>query len=821
MSRKRTVVSCLGAVVLMAGTRAGAEPEPVPAKGTGYAATKKPPSISNPPASWLGTENQHDVDEGVVYDGVTHYELRQGARHDNKHAWRGTDYIHWEINGATLEAEGQAQDADSEEATTVSSEAWGAQVVLASVNEGRWATISAINTVGFDYAYKISGKYIGEAAVQLLGQAVDIDGQTHEFSLDEEVGENVTQETERKFGLSLSRGSEAAIGISNRVIGGTLGGTQGLSASGALSVRITRRQATSAGGAGSTDRREIRDSVSGHPPLFKRYAVYSGANVVLVARAAQDPNSEGSSAVVVRLHLFKVENNLQVTKQVWPAADPGTPGDPTPPGNPEGEGPTTPGGGGSSEEQPGGDEGHTHDGEEEPAEEESPEEEPAEEEPTEEEPADEEEDESTDIPGAGDTSATPSFEAPHGLDGEPGSLAGRLRVRLSRPVSSDIVFAIDVEPSDRLDVNGRDRLVVAAGRRWASLPFHAREEGVAAVTLTVLDASGNPTRAVLAREVAVRSVDSYPEPRLWATFDGQSWEPGRDGSVQAVRGEDLGHLRIGRLGFGGLATEATVVTVEVDDASGILPGLPPFLTIAAGETHTSLPVRLNDAAGTATLTLRAGEQAVQIFLASRAQEWRSLAEVRIPLGAVAPIPYALAFQERTARDVGLAISDASVLALAESDAVDRIRAGGRAWFFHVRGEALGKTTVELSSPGLPPLTVPVEVVPALVRVENGHLTLTGLDGTREGEIRLWVQEGAVIERLDLPAADAEDYLHVSGVGTREATLRFSPSADLPASLTLPIAFGGAPNDDLELGVLDTMHVPEGEKTIVGYHIAVR
>jgi hypothetical protein len=180
----------------------------------------------------------------------------------------------------------------------------------------------------------------------------------------------------------------------------------------------------------------------------------------------------------------------------------------------------------------------------------------------------------------------------------------------------------------------------------------------------------------------------------------------------------------------------------------------------------------------------------------------------------------LAFPERTARDVTLNVPDGSGLALAESDASDRIRAGERAWFFHVRGEALGKTTVELSSPGLDSLMVPVEVVPALVSVESGHLTLTGLDGTREGEIRLWVPEGGVIERLDLPA-HADDYLDVIGVGTREVTLRFSPSADLPASLSLPVAFGGAAHDDLQLGVLDTLHVPEGEKTIVGYHIAVR
>jgi hypothetical protein len=765
------MATCLGAVVLLAGPRAGAEPEPVRVKGNGYAASKRPPSVGNPPPSWLGTENQHDP--------------FQGARHDDKQAWRDTDYIHWEINGATLKADGQAQDADSEEATTVASEAWGAQIVRAGASRGTWVEIKAINKIGFEYAYQISGKYIGEASVLLLGQAVDIDGKTHEFALDDEVGENVTQETEKKFGLNLSNGIGAAIGVSNRVIGGHLASERGLSAQGELSVKLTRRRATSAGGAGSTDQREIRDLVQGHPPLFKRYAVYSGANAVLSARAGQDPGSGSSSAVVVRLHKFDVENSLEVKVTVWPSADAGTPTDPSPPGYPEGEAPTTPGGGGggANEEEP-------------------------------------EEEGSIEIPGAGETSATPSFEAPHGLDGEPGSLPGRLRVRLDRPLEGDLVFAIDVEPSDLLDLDGRDRLVVAAGRRWASLPFHAREEGVATVTLTALDDSGSPTHAALAREVAVRSIDSCPEPRLWAAFDGQSWEPGHDTSVQALRGEDLGHLRVGRLGFSGLATDATVVAVEVDDTSGILPDLPPHLTIAAGETYTSLPVHLNDVAGTATLTLRAGEQTVRAFLASRTQEWRSLAEVRVPLGAVAPIPYVLAFGERTARDVTLAIPDAAGLALAESDPIDRIRAGRRAWFFLVRGDALGTTTVELNSPGLPPLAVPVEVVPATLRLENGQLNLTGLDGTREGEIRLWVPEGAVIERLDLPA-DADDYLDLTGVGTREVTLRFTPSADLPASLTLPIAFGGATNEDLELGVLDTMHVPEGEKAIVGYHIAVR
>ncbi|MHC4819996.1 MAG: hypothetical protein ACYTF8_18300, partial [Planctomycetota bacterium] len=703
------------------GTRAGAEPEVTRPKGDGYAATKRPPSTDNPPASWLGTENRHDPDEGVVHDSVTSYQLFQGALHDDKQKWRGTDFIHWEIHGATLEAEGQAQDADSEAATTVVSEAWGAQIVRAGSAKGSWVKISATNKVGFDYSYKISGKYIGEAAVQLLGEAVDIDGRTHEFSLDHEVGENVTQETERKFGLSLSKGSNAAIGISNRVIGATLGSTTGLSASGSLSVRITRRQATSDGGTGSTDRRrEIRDEVQGASPLFKRYEVYSGANVILVARAARDPSSGGSSAVVVRLHKFKVENELAIKVTTWPTAGPGSPDDPTTPGYPDGGGPTTPGGGGggtTTEEDSGNDEVDAEDEEEEPAEEE----------PAEEEPEEEEEDESTEIPGADGTNATPSLETPHGLDGEPGSLAGRLRVRLNRPAPTAIVFAIGVDPAARLDLDGRDRLVVAEGRRWASLPFHAREEGVATVTLTVLDAAGDPTSTALTQEVTVQSIDSCPGPRIWATFDGRSWEPGRDVFVEALRGEDLGHLRIGRLGFSGLETEATVVTVEVDDTSGILPDLPPHLTIAAGETDTSFPVRLNDAAGAATLTLRAGAETVQLFVASRTQQWRSLAEVRLPLGAVAPIPFVLAFPERTARDVTLNVPDGSGLALAESDASDRIRAGERAWFFHVRGEALGKTTVELSSPGLDSLMVPVEVVPALVSVESGHLTLTGLD----------------------------------------------------------------------------------------------
>ncbi|MHC5044863.1 MAG: hypothetical protein ACYTGI_21095, partial [Planctomycetota bacterium] len=730
-TKNRTVVWCLGAVVLLAGTRAGAEPEAVPVKGDGYAATKRPPSTDNPPASWLGTENRHDPDEGVVHDSVTSYQLLQGALHDDKQKWRSTDYIHWEIHGATLEAEGQAQDADSEEATTVLSEAWGAQIVRAGSSSGSWVQINATNKVGFDYSYKISGKYIGEAAVQLLGEAVDIDGRTHEFSLDHQVGENVTQEVGRKFGLSLSQGMSSSIGVSNRAIGASLGGSQSMSASSALSVRITRRQATSDGGTGSTDRREIRDQVEGPPPLFKRYEVYSGANVILVARAARDPSSGDSSAVVVRLHVFKVENELEVKVKTWPTSAPGSPDDPAPPGYPDGEGPTTPGGGGTSEEDPGDDEGHTHGGEEDPADEEE-EEEPAEE---------EEEEESTDIPGADGTTATPSLETPHGLDGEPGSLAGRLRVRLNRPAPTEIVFAIGVEPATRLDLDGRDRLVVAEGRRWASLPFHAREEGVATVSLTVLDAAGGPTSAALTQEVAVQSVASCPAPRIWATFDGRSWEPGRDVFVEAVRGDDLGHLRVGRLGFSGLATEATVLTVEVDDTSGILPDLPPHLTIAAGETDTSFPVRLNDAAGNATLTLRAGAQTVQLFVASRTQEWRSLAEVRVPLGAVAPIPFVLAFEERTARDVTLSVPGDSGLTLAEADGVDRIRAGERAWFFHVRGEALGRTTAELSSPGLDPLTVPVEVVPANVTVANGHLRLTGLDGTREGEIRIWVPEG--------------------------------------------------------------------------------
>ncbi|MHC4549356.1 MAG: hypothetical protein ACYTEZ_11330 [Planctomycetota bacterium] len=794
MSRILAVWCVLGAV-LVGGTPAGAQGKIV--KGKGYAATSVPPVINHPPPSYLGRANEHDVDQGVVFDGVTHYDLRHGADPDDKQRCRDHDYIHWVVHGATLEAVGQAHDSDPDDATIVSSEAWGAQIVHATVleHEGDWGWIDAENELGFEYSYLISGGYIGEASVQLTGKAFDIKGKTHQFTLTEHTGEAVSQFLDRKFGLSLSDYRGASLGISNLVHGPTVSfgvsRTAGGSAGFRLAVSVNRRFGNSSGDSGASPSVMVTDRVSGQTPLYKMYDVYSAGNVVLRARTAR-----AGSTVVVRLDKFKVTNSLLVRVQAHVNSDPPPPGPPPEEGPPPG--PTTPG------------------GEEPPPPPPPPPPDPG---PT--------------TPGSGDgssphvvvpwlpeTVAFASWEPPHGLAGEPGTLAGRLRIRLSRAAPVDVAFALAADPPDALDLAGRDRLVVTAGRRWATMPFHGRTAGVATITLRLLDESGAPTAETLVQEVETCSIASYAETRLWATVDGKSWQPGRDVTVQAVTGEDLGRLHVGRLGFAGLATEETVVSLALQDEADILPDLPPTLTIPAGATRTSLPLRLHDAAGTATITLQAGAESVRILVLGRAREWRAHPVVRIPLGAVAPVPYELVHPEREARAVALAVADTGVAALAETDGTDEILPAERAWFFHLRGLTLGTTSVELTSPGLPPLTVPIEVVPPTVQVVNGRLQISALDASREGEIRLWAPEGVSIAGLELPA-EAAEYLEVTGLGTGAVGLLFSPSPDLPDSLSLPIAFAAAPLDDLTLGVLDTMHAPEGGKSLVGYHIVVR
>jgi len=793
-NRTLRAVVALAIACLVGGPSAAEELARV--RGHGYGAATQPAVTNDPPPDFTSDATEHDVDEGLHFTGTGCYDLRQGPRDDDKQAWADTDFIHWTINGATLVAEGRLHDSDPREASICSSEAWGAEFVAACVEttEGDHGAIVAENRIGFSYSYLISGSCIGEASVQLQANAFDIHGAQHTFNLSDQRSEKVGEESEEKVGFTaeVSAGMSATLSNSPRGPSSSVKGGMTTTAGNYREVRaaVSRRFASASGDTGSTPPLVIRESICGTTPVKRDYQVFSDASVVLRARAGKALDGQNST-VLIDLQKFKVENSLKVWKSSsWkmpeppdaeppPTTTPRDPDVPAPPGN----------GGGDPEP---GDE------------------------------ADGDPDGTVKIPEFDGLRGHGTLKPPHGLDGERGTLPGRILIGISDAAPLDLVFGVQTLPADVLTFAGRNRLVVREGRRWGSIPFHASRSGKARIQLSLLDEAGLPTAPLFEFDLTAASIHDEPEILLWATVEGKAWTPGRGVSVRGLAGTNVGPLYCGRLGFAGLDTSETLVTIEVDDPSEILSDLPGSVTIPPGETRVATPLRLlPEKEGRATLHLRSGDQCVEVSVVSRAQTWESAPLVRVPVGATAPLPVLLERAERAAREVSAVLSSPSSGELLELEPQTTLHAGETGWYLRVRGLQPGTATAELSSPGLETLIVPLEVTAPTVSIEGGSLHISSLPPAPEGTLRLWTPPGITIAALETQEA-AAGFVRVEGVGSRQVEITFEPSPDLEGTLRFAIRFDGeAASGSFEVGVLDTVHEVPETGVLNCYHIEVR
>jgi hypothetical protein len=658
--------------------------------------------------------------------------------------------------------------------------------------EGDYGTIVAENRIGFSYSYLVSGSCIGEASVQLQGNAFDIHGAQRTFNLSDQRSEKVGEEIEKKVGFTteVSAGVRATLSNSPR---GTTSSVKGGMTSTAKNYRevrasVSRRFASATGDTGSTPPLLIRESISGTTPVKRDYQVFSDASVVLRARAGHAPGG-GNSTVLIDLQEFKVENSLTVWKSSrWDMPEP--PDAEPPPTTTPREPDVPPSGNGGGDPEPGDE-------------------------------ADGDADGAVEIPEFDGLRGHGTLKPPHGLDGERGTMPGSILIGLSDAAPRDLIFTVQTTPADLLTFAGRDRLVVREGRRWGSIPFHATRPGEVRIELALLDEAGLPTAPLFEFDLSATSVHDEPETVLWATVEGKARTPGRGVAVRGLAGTSVGPLCIGRLGFVGLDTSETLVTIEVDDPSEILSDLPVSVTIPPGETRVAVPLRLLPAKeGTATLRLRSGDQSVEVIVVGEVQTWESASLVRVPVGALAPIPVFLDRAERAAREVSAVLPDPSAGEILELEVQTTLHAGETGWYLRVRGLQPGTTTVELSSPGLETLIVPLEVTAPSVSFEGGSLVVSSLPPAAEGKLRLWTPPGLTIAALDPPEA-AAGFVRVDGVGSRQVEITFEPSPDLTGTLQFSIRFEGeAASGSFEVGVLDTVHEVPETGVLNCYHIEV-
>ena len=87
------------------------------------------------------------------------------------------------------------------------------------------------------------------------------------------------------------------------------------------------------------------------------------------------------------------------------------------------------------------------------------------------------------------------------------------------------------------------------------------------------------------------------------------------------------------------------------------------------------------------------------MVVSRAQEWESVPLIRVPLGAIAPVPYMMAHAERDDRTVTGLPGNPEVAALVSGEST--LAPGETAWLLRAEGVNVGATTVTLASPGPP------------------------------------------------------------------------------------------------------------------------
>ena len=382
--------------------------------------------------------------------------------------------------------------------------------------------------------------------------------------------------------------------------------------------------------------------------------------------------------------------------------------------------------------------------------------------------------------------------APIGLEDDLGSLAGRVRMRLSKDAPHGLRFLVASDPPSALTFAGKTEFEIPAGRRTGGLNVHALEEGEATVVISLLDADGTTIGDPWLYRVTTIAAASIEKPRVWIQASG---EP-RSYSELLLRvraGRPLGALRFGRTAFAAMHERDTVFTVEVDDPDGILPQLPESVSVPAGEDVVAREWRLNECVGRARIRFKADDTTIELVVESYDQTWSVPASVRVPLGAEVSTLVRLGQGAEQLRHATVAVAQATVASLVGEPPTWQPR--DDMGFLMLRGVALGATVVNLESDGLPNLCMQVEVVPPTLTIVDGSLRIHALDPSTDGIVELWLPNGATFASLDVPAALAE-HVVVTGMGSRHLRLTWTADPNLPAELTLPVQLAGASPDTL-------------------------
>jgi len=803
----------VGVMLPSGAVRTFAEDGPKRVHGQAYSSTKPPPVTGDPSDEYLaGADGRKDT-EPKGYTGLDDYELKNGAKNDNKKRWASTDFIRWLSSGATLIATGQVQDSDKEAASQVSSSAWGAQIIEAEVTkkEGDIGVISAENQISFSLTYDISGPRILDAKVLLSGACVDVKGETHVFSFADVRSETSSEGTsitrvrvaKQKDGVKVKAGASARGNSKGKAsAGGSVGvrfeSVYETEEGETINVSVYRSVPGAGGGTASESAPLITDSVRGKTTLKETYSVFSSGNVVLGARGS----SKGTT--VVLLNRFKIENSLKVFTKAERLIKPegeeelagemtdGDGGDGTSggaSGGGSGSGSGSGAGSGSGDPDAG---GITEGGitEAETSEEGGG--------------AQSGTSQSSDwlalagLDGSDGVDGIDEFEtiavrlgsmAPFGLADEGGSTTGELNLILNEPAPRDLVFSIAVDPPDRLVLLQGDTLTIPAGGRFVGGALEAFTDGQAVVSAHLLDESGQLSGRVVALSMQCGSTSVRGAPELYVCGEGDARQAGSGATIRGMRGRAAPALLIGRSGFDGYADVSTEVSLFVEDLDGILPPLPGTVTIPAGDAEVRIELPLQDVAGTARIVLQSGDASVVVTVVSRTQGWSALPVIRIPVGALAVVPFQLQWPEGEARDIVAMPTDGSI-------ALPIVRPNGGGGSVHmvagttieaatVRGVAVGRTTIRYESEGLPALEAIVDVVPARVRWMDGQIRLANLPLGAAGTIELSAPDGVVFSEVSVPP-DAAGVLDVTGIGTGRITLHLTDSPDAPDEMAVGI-----------------------------------
>lgn len=751
-----------------------------------YTSTKQPVVIDQPSQEFLDAADQTTNRDSTTYDGTDHYTLHQGVRKDDKLAWAATDYIRWEAQAATLRASGRCHDGDPKNATRVSSKAWGAQLVVTRIGaeEGDRGEITAENRIGFGYAYDISGGRILEATVQLTGEAVDIKGAHHRFNVSDTRSESIR---EQKFHSQIRQiaaqgGGSATVGVSRTgpAASASVETSYAVAATEKIDVTITRRLADAGSDAGGASGPLVIDIVAGPTPLEAEHRIFSAAGVVLSARG---DTSDGGGPVIVVLEKFIVQNTLRV----FAIAERG-PDDPEPPPPPPGSDPTAPGGptsgtpsgsnGGSPNGDGGPDEGSPGEGS------------TTELGPEPEDDFDDSEETMSldDLPGLEGRSVTARVKAPFGRLGEQGGTDGQLNLILSEPAPRDLVFAVSIEPEGAVLFPRGATLTIREGELSTGGPIGKGVGAEAIFFLHLLSGAGERSGYELSVRAELVSTSSRLEPVLYACAETEAALPGASTMLSGIKGGRTPDLLIGRSGFDGFDEVATTFTLELDDPEGVLPPLPSTVSIGPGEREVRISIELQNVEGGATIHLRSGTQSLDVVVRSHKQRWAAPPTIRIPLGAIAPVPYRLLWSEIDSRPVVSAVEQGGPLPLAiveEGAEFDFIPAGATLWAVPVKGLSIGTSSVRIESEGMDPLIVPIEIVPARVSLVESQLRLANLPIGTSGAISIRSVSGQKFVRLDVPV-DLQDNVVVVGLGTDQIVVHLTATPNLPALLALAI-----------------------------------